>query len=360
MKKVYLALLCTSITLMASAKIWRVNNNTGIVADFTNIQAANDAAAVHNGDTIHVEASASGYGGIYLNKRLVILGAGYYLTETSPMVANPQTEANPNISYFSFMYLNPGSKGSVISGIYINSYCIIQDSLVTVQHCYMNGDFYFGDNGTTLSAYADTIRQNLITGAFRAGSSSVGKYKNMLVYNNIIGGSSMDFSSNINRVDGYFINNDFVFYYSAGSQGNAVNITTANFVYQNNIWGYVNFGAYQTSNVYFNNICNGTGVPAGNSNQQNINASTAVYKDWTGNGAGFSSDGRFALKTGANPASNTGTINGVSVDCGAFGGPAPYILSGMPNMPSIYTLTVPTQINAGTASMNVTISSASH
>ena len=361
MKKVYLALLCVAISAMASAKIWRVNNNTGIVADFTSAQAAHDAAAVHNGDTIHIEASASGYGSLYMSKRLVIMGPGYFFTETAPMVANPKTEANLNISYIGVLYFNPGSKGSVVSGMYVGSYAVIQDSLITLQRCYLNGDVYFGDSYVTYSGFADTIRQNLMTGGFRCGYNSTGKFQKILAYNNIVGSANgADFGSNINNIDGYFINNDFVYYYSSGTN-NPTSVTTANFVYQNNIFGSVNFGAYQSSNVYFNNICLGTGVPAGNSNIQNVDVASVVYKDWTGNGAGLSSDGRYALKPGGtDPAIGAGTLNGGPVDCGAFGGPAPYILSGMPNAPSIYVLTVPTQINSGTASMNITLSSASH
>ena len=362
MKKISLILIVTLsvFSQKSSAKIWRVNNNTGVNANFTDIQSAVNAATTLNGDTIHVEASAAGYGSCVLNKRLVIIGPGYYLTETSPLVANSKTQVNTNVGYFSNMYFNPGSKGSVVSGIYINSFCLFQDSSATLQHCYINGDVYFGDNYGNIPAANDTVRQNLITGGFRAGFNNPAKFKNMIIYNNIIGGpSGVDFSGNINNVDGFLINNDFVYYYSAFSS-NPVSVTSANFVYQNNVFGYVNFGAYQSSNVYFNNICNGTGVPAGNSNVQNVDASAVVYNDWTGNGAGFSSDGRFQLKGGANPAVNAGTINGTTINCGAFGGPAPYILSGMSNVPSIYALTVPAQINSGTTTMNISLSSASH
>ena len=362
MKKVIVIALSMLIIFSQTsfAKIWRVNNNTAVNANYTNIQAAIDAVTTLNGDTIHVEASAAGYGNCYLSKKLFIIGPGYFLTETSPLVANVKTQVNPNIAYLNFMQMQVGSKGSVVSGMYINSYCVIQDTAVTVQHCYINGSVYFGDNYTITGAINDTIRQNYITGGFTCGYNTTGKFKNILVYNNIIGGQTgADFSANINNVDGFFINNSFVYFYSSGSN-NPVFFSTANIVYQNNIFGFVNFGAYQSSNVYFNNICNGSGVPAGNSNVQNVDASAVVYNDWIGNGAGFSSDGRYQLKPTSNPALNAGTINGTTINCGAFGGPAPYILSGMSNVPSIYALTVPTQINTGTTTMNITLSSASH
>src|SRR5882762_1044597 len=129
----------------ANAKIWRVNNNTGITADFTNIDAAVNSASVHAGDTIHIESSANGYGNCTVSKRLVIIGTGNFLSETAPMVANPATEANTNPGVIGNIYFNPGSKGTVISGVYISSYCVIQDSLITVQRCLITSDIYFDD-----------------------------------------------------------------------------------------------------------------------------------------------------------------------------------------------------------------------
>ena len=113
--------------------------------------------------------------------------------------------------------------------------------------------------------------------------------------------------------------------------------------------------------MFFNNICLGTGLPVGNNNQQNIDVAANVFNDFTTNPPiGFSSDGRYQLKSNATPAHNAGLLNGVVVDCGAFGGPAPYILSGLPSIPSIYALTVPAQVNTGTATLNISFSSAAH
>ena len=43
------------ITTIVNAKIWRVNNNSGVIADYTTVQAAHNAASA--GDTIHLEPS---------------------------------------------------------------------------------------------------------------------------------------------------------------------------------------------------------------------------------------------------------------------------------------------------------------
>ncbi|MEJ8802779.1 hypothetical protein [Pontibacter sp. H249] len=65
-----------------------------------------------------------------------------------------------------------------------------------------------------------------------------------------------------------------------------------------------------------------------NNNQANV-APTNIFI------GGESPDGQYQIKENG-PADNTGR-NGV--DIGAFGGPAPYRLSGIPNIPHIYELT---------------------
>ncbi|MBA2498953.1 MAG: hypothetical protein H0V30_04440, partial [Chitinophagaceae bacterium] len=93
----------------ANAKIWRVNNNTGITADFTTLQAAHDGAA--SGDTIHLEGSATSYGGLTCTKKLFIVGPGYFLDE------HPNTQALQQTAQVGAFTLNDGSSGTVIIGL---------------------------------------------------------------------------------------------------------------------------------------------------------------------------------------------------------------------------------------------------
>ena len=71
MKTLILVVLAIFAFNCSFAKIWRVNNNPGIVADFTTAQAANDNGGVNLGDTIHLEPSATSYGTLTTTKRLV-------------------------------------------------------------------------------------------------------------------------------------------------------------------------------------------------------------------------------------------------------------------------------------------------
>lgn len=342
MKKIFtLCALIFIVSQNASAKIWRVNNNLGINADFTDIPAAVTAAAA--GDTIMVEASATSYSGPTLTKKLIIIGPGYYFTDATP---NPKTEANINVANIGGVTFNAGCAGSVVEGCTV-SQSYLNESNVTLQRNNLSGSYLFIGYAANSVCNNDTIRQNIIYGMLSGDASS--KASNLMVYNNIFIGPMASFSGNLNNISGYFINN-----ISLG--GNA--LSCANFTFQNNIFNSASFGAYQSSNIFFNNITNvafsSSTLPSGNSNQQNVDFTT-VFNGWS-SGTGFSSDGRYQLKSGS-PAIGAGKINGVTVDCGAFGGPAPYVLSGMPPIPSIYSLTVPAQIPSGTGTINISLSS---
>ena len=87
-------------------------------------------------------------------------------------------------------------------------------------------------------------------------------------------------------------------------------------------------------------------------NQVSINMDNVYVGGTTG-----SLDSRLVLKAGS-PAIGAGLTVGavVSPDCGAFGATDPYKLSGIPNIPTIYSLTVPVSIPSGASTMNVTFS----
>lgn len=93
-------LLFTSLT--SSAKIWRVNNqsnyngtnawgsNYGGTAAYPIFKQVNEAinwSSFTQGDTIHVEASNIIYDPAVINKRVVLIGAGYFINE-NPNVSN--------------------------------------------------------------------------------------------------------------------------------------------------------------------------------------------------------------------------------------------------------------------------------
>ena len=102
-----LALGFLLVTNTADAKIWRVNNNAGVDADFTDFITARNAASP--GDTIHLEPSTTSYGDIFMIKRLHIVGSGYYLS------SNDSTQAYLVSSTLGDVTFNAGSEGSSIA-----------------------------------------------------------------------------------------------------------------------------------------------------------------------------------------------------------------------------------------------------
>ncbi|OQX80559.1 MAG: hypothetical protein B6D61_01855, partial [Bacteroidetes bacterium 4484_249] len=76
-----LTVLAIVFAMSANATVWRVNNNTQVDADFSNLQTAVNDAGVLPYDTLYVEASNTSYGNVDVNKPLIIIGAGYFLNE---------------------------------------------------------------------------------------------------------------------------------------------------------------------------------------------------------------------------------------------------------------------------------------
>jgi hypothetical protein len=347
----FAGLLCSNDAVFA--KVWRVNNNAGVNANFIDLPAAITGATA--GDTVYLESSAITYTGGTLSKKLVIVGSGYYLTGT-PL--NPNTQWNTNPSTLGGLQVLSGSAGTVIEGLTFSGALFLGDDNITVQRN------LFGNNGLTLgvshSSNNDTIRQNVLFEILLSSASFTAT--NTFIYNNIIN-FGCSFVANIGGANGFILNNDI----GSVPFGGAT-LAVSNFTIQNNILFAPTIGSGNVdagTNAYFNNIVSTTsaasGIPTGNGNVFSV-APTTVYDNWNNANPGlFTPDGSFMLIPTTSPAIGAGLLNGATVDCGAFGGPAPYTLSGMPpQIPSIYALTAPTQVNSGILSIPVTISAASH
>src|SRR4051812_28120195 len=106
-----ICIVCLSVT-SSYAKIWRVNNNPNVTADFTTLSAAHTGAS--SGDTLHLEGSPTSYGSMTCTKKLVIIGPGFFLSQNPNTQALKQTARVDNISF------NVGSAGSEIMGLDFN------------------------------------------------------------------------------------------------------------------------------------------------------------------------------------------------------------------------------------------------
>ena len=319
MKKSFILLALTiCIASTSFAKIWRINN-TGVPADFTTAQAANDNASVVNGDTLHFEPSGTSYGEFSLTKRLVVIGNGYFLG-SGIGGANPDLQANTAASVVSNMYLGSGAANSVIMGMTISSTIYIgygtSTNNILFRRNRVQGTVYFYNSGSTnvqvLQCYID------------GGIAQGGTHTNIMIANNIIlAGTSFDGDDN-----GTFQNN--IMHASGAAYGSAFQ----NFTLRSNIMVAGSISTL-TNCLVESNISYSNYFGTANNNQANIDMST-VFVGYPTQGTN-SNDGRFVLK---NPGPGITTGYG-SVDCGAYGNTTPYVKSGMPDVPSVYKLSVP-------------------
>lgn len=340
---------CLFAALPSQAKIWRINNNAGVTADFTTFNAAASSVLVLAGDTIHLEPSATNYatGSITLTKRLVVIGVGYFLDPanvTTPGNAGLQvTTQNSRVDFFR---ISNGANGSKFIGVYFPSGPYLGTTAtafnLVFEKCFFESFPVYFENAATYDAI--TIRKCFFNfTSLSAAASAV--LTNIIVENNIFNGGSNINLTQLSGTGNIIRNNSFI----NGSGGS----TISNAYVANNIFSGTSLGTFTNCTIK-NNLfqANQTLPPTATGNQVNVIITNVYVGGTTG-----SLDSRAVLKAGS-PAIAAGLTVGavVTPDCGAFGATDPYKLSGIPNIPSIYTLTVPTSIPSGSTNMSVTFS----
>jgi hypothetical protein len=316
---------------LAQAKVWRINNNTSVSNHFTSLTAAFGSGAVLNGDTLYVEGSATAYDGGTLSKRLVIIGTGYFLSGTG---ANSGLQANPNTATISNISFDSLSSGSTCIGVSITAYLNSNVDNITFTRCNVS------------------IQQNTnVANSFAISNLAVNKCKAYIYIpafklenpqvTNCIFASSVAQMTNV--VNGLFRNNTLI----------SPILTLNNCYVTNNIISGGNVALSNCTVTYNVSTANNLPDPVINNNKVNVAAASLFV-------GGASADGQYQLSA-SSPALAAGEpINGVTPDAGAFGTADPYRLSGIPPIPTIYSLTVPTSVPASATSMTITFSTRSN
>ncbi len=343
MKKFFLlSVAATLICSLSFATIRRVGFFGPLVSgvDYTTLQLAHNAASA--GDTIMMMPGSST--DATLTKSLVIIGPGFFLNPADvSFPGNAGLQANSNSTNQDVgLNFGAGSSNSQVIGCAMNNvqFNVAGLTNILIKRCWMtsNGGFavYFNQSGSNF-----TFQQCV----FRGYPQTFGSVTSL---------------TNISFLNCVF---DSHLILSTGSNSGLIN----NCVFTNPDHSIsLGSGAWQVSNcisraaafngtniVYNNNIGTSTQFPAGNGNQQN-KAWNTIF-NLTG-----SYDGKYALKAGS-PAIGAGVNGAAATDCGIFGGATPYRLSGIPSVPTIYSLTSPqgtipagntVQINLSTRSNN--------
>ncbi len=319
--------LCVSTS--GWAKIWRVNNNQSISADFTTLIAAHNGAS--GGDTLHIEPSATSYGGLTITKKLVIIGPGYYLGD------NPNTQANKQVAQVDAFNLQVGAAGSTIMGLdfFQSSISVFANDIVIRRNKFTQPSGNVFDNSTGI-IYTYWLSNN--------GNIPV---------QNIIITQNFGCQININNAsNGILISNNYIAWNGWGGNATAGACLSVNanaiVIVQNNIFrrGAVSVnnssiinnimvaGTFSgTGNLVSNNLGNGTQFGSDNGNVSNV----TIANIFVGAGTGISFDGQWKLATNS-PAIGAGFGSTVPnpVDGGMFSGQSPYVLSGIPPIPAVY------------------------
>lgn len=330
MKTLYL--LCfLLLPAFGFGKIWIVDSNAGSTAkDFTNLQSAHDGATA--GDTLYLVGSPVNYitTKVSVTKKLIIIGPGYFLSE------NPNTQTNVASAFLNNtaggvceeLEFAAGSEGSVLMGVQIIGRLVVSANNILIKRNFIRQEVGCNLSHVNINASNVLFVQNYVDGNLNntsfavvnitAGQSGIVVANNYLFHNCSGCGAGVAALSSPPTSSLEVSNNIFV---------GAINVSNA--IVQNNFFNTDNFFT-ASSSVVRNNIHMNGSLPAGNGN---INNSSEVLR-FVDTG---STDGRWKLKAGS-PGLGAG-FGGV--DVGIFGGPEPYVLSGIPPIPTIYSLTAP-------------------
>ena len=306
----------------ADAKILRVGF-AGIPAitgtDFPNLQSAHDAANV--GDSIYI---FPGVWSATITKKCSFFSYGYSASALDSGIQNITGTINVSAS------LNPGSTGTSFRGIDGLIVGVNTADSVLIDRCNI-AQLYFNAYPSPIPPFKDwTITRSILN------SLSIHQYNNAYIYASL---TSFNIS---NCIINYFYFGGSTSGSSSGILSNNIFSGTTNYTNFNNCLFSCSNNVFLCPNllngtaaVFQNNVATTNIIPASGNI---INAvAGSIFVGYPTQGS-YSADGRYVLSAGS-PAKGAG--NG-GTDCGIFGGNNSYVLGGIPQIPSFYKLTAPT------------------
>jgi hypothetical protein len=342
MRSILIIVALVAVCQVAVAQtIRRVNNNlaaTGLNV-YTTVQAAHDAAAAN--DIIIIEPSIISYGSLISTKPLKIYGNGYFLTTNTELRLDTRPSTVVDVTFAT------ASSGSYIAGVSIaGSVTIKMANDITVTRCYL-GSLTIDTRNLANSAQANisnhVISGNCFTGGIGVFTSGF-TITNISVTNNII----RDLSAAAgNDIQAWIVRNNS-FFNNTGYPG--LTISLNNSVFENNLltpsttsYGYIL--SFTNTTYSYNAVYNNLFTP-GNGNINNVDFPSEFVAP-----GGLSDDEKYQLiNTSALKTAGSG-----GTEIGAFGGATPYVISGIPPIPSISNM-VHTATGSDVVDLQVTIS----
>lgn len=343
--------------------------------DYTTLQAAHDAANV--GDTIQVYPNTSpSYYSAILNKKLVILGAGYfYNSYTTP---SPTTDLlNTGLQNLAggvsstSITIGVGSSGTYIAGFYNLSVSTsnVPDSLNNITITRSRSVSVSWDNSGVCNNWIISQCMGVSASQTGYGASFTGNrtITNFRIENCIGSTNGGGISLNLNTSPVGISSGQILNCTAADNGYFSLNANNQALVVQNCIFEYLTTGypAYISNvanSIFINNITSSAASnnavatnPGSSGNVFGVSfANNAYFLGYPNNTSGSttlnSPDARYRLSA-TSPAKNAGIIPGTATatDCGAYGGTNPYKASGIPPIPSFYKLNAPSSTATGSS-----------
>lgn len=289
MKKEIVFMATFLFTIGAYANILRVNN-VDSSAPYASIAAAVTAAV--DGDTIVVDGTSVDYDDVTINKRLVVIGPGYWLRQNG--IA---TEAAHDATIGA---ITTTQEGTVLMGLQPRN-ITINASKTIVKRCYITEGI-----GISKDAANCVIHQNFIGGTVGAGYDNTFYHQ---ITNNIFGNISCQ-----------GVNESYIAYNTSYKHWGESFWNSHNCKIEKNIFNSDEYVKGNNDNTYSDNYWVGD-----------------AYQD-------------IQTDKDVRDCSLPQEANGY----GAFAGNDPYVISGIPAGPMIEELTIPTSVEEG-GTMEVTL-----
>jgi hypothetical protein len=342
-----IVLMVISLATVAQT-IRRVNNNPGVtgIGVYATLQAAHDAST--DGDILYVEISSIVYSAITLSKPLTLIGPGSW----SDVYNNENGQATEGNTRIEAITLETGSSGSKLISLDVDGVITNKEaSDVTIERCAASKLYLATVNAdahtSNIIVHGCYFRQGIVGESSYSPPSGTWTYSGISIQNSVIMGETEMVLDIDNRYFGIIQNNIFFgrfFHIRNFSITNNILVFTAS--------PYSSLGACTTSN----NLSTVGTFPAINGNQNDvamvdifvIDPNAALSADYT-------EETRWTLKE-TSPAKGAG-VSGV--DCGIFGGPAPYVLGGIAPYPVIHKMSS-TGTGSQASPLTVTISTKSN
>lgn len=329
------------IPLASLATIHRVNNTPEAgIGTFLSLNSALAAASFAVVDTILIESSDLTYdvGGVTIDRAVRIYGTGYFLED------NPNTQADTRHATFDTITFASGSESSSLAGITTETIRVTVDQ-IRILRCNITEWIGIGTNGSVANCM---VYQCFIQGASDSLISVI-NCSNFIFRNNLINAENdaCEHIMNVHEGSGIVLNNIF----KGGSTDPLTsNIILKNTTVQNNQFGqYATFNTGTSSNVTANNciseddFLNSYGGGANNHVVEILTVEGYSIDSMNCHSVmvGVSRDGEYQINSiwtdtshlgNPNPAYNGG-VDGTHI--GVMGGTDPYVLSGMPPVPSV-------------------------